>query len=392
MTTINKHGLSRYVPEKIERALRKESGYGCVVCGNAIYQYEHIDPEFNDAHEHCADNMTILCGSCHFNVTKKIWSKEKIKQAKLAPYCIKHGKANDFLDLPTGPIGLNFGNSHLAGNTILRIDGRPIIWFEDAEEAGTPRLLCASFYDKQNVCVLNIIRNEVRIYQSGWDVTTSGTKIKIGNPKEKQVLTMERVGGSEIKILECNMQIRDTSIQLKNDGSFLVHKNGKEIFHGSNLHAKSVDTAIKIGATPKSKFEWQKNISIAAILGKPIYDIHGFQICSLVPINADFFLAKTISHRDCGKIIFDRNDRPRITTIVNNVIDVDGNLCAISDNELNIWRIGTGEFLGKIKDSQIVVDSKTDPLGIPAFSGAPMCARQLITKHGIPISTRRILE
>jgi len=40
----NKFGLSRTIPEAIKSQIRRDDGYGCVVCGNALYQYEHIDP------------------------------------------------------------------------------------------------------------------------------------------------------------------------------------------------------------------------------------------------------------------------------------------------------------------------------------------------------------
>jgi magnesium chelatase family protein len=48
---INKHGLSRTIPAEIRREIRQRSKFGCVICRNAIYTYEHIDPTFVNAKE-----------------------------------------------------------------------------------------------------------------------------------------------------------------------------------------------------------------------------------------------------------------------------------------------------------------------------------------------------
>lgn len=69
MAEENRFGLGRYIPPEIRRLLRKEAGYGCVICGNIIIEYEHIEPEFKDALEHDPNKMTILCPGCHANVT-----------------------------------------------------------------------------------------------------------------------------------------------------------------------------------------------------------------------------------------------------------------------------------------------------------------------------------
>jgi len=43
MTIVNQHNLSRDIPRTVKRKVKKDSGFGCVICGSAICQYEHID-------------------------------------------------------------------------------------------------------------------------------------------------------------------------------------------------------------------------------------------------------------------------------------------------------------------------------------------------------------
>lgn len=126
---INKYGLSRHIDENIARTIRKACGYGCVRCGMALYEYEHIDPEFAEAHKHNPERMALLCGSCHNAVTRKTLSKLAVKKARLEPWCLKNGYAHDFLELPDGPVGICLGSTRSECQVLLQIYGWPVIWF-----------------------------------------------------------------------------------------------------------------------------------------------------------------------------------------------------------------------------------------------------------------------
>ena|SRR5262245_8258957 len=77
---MNQHGLSRHIPNDVKLAVRRLSKFGCVRCRNAIYQYEHIDPQFADARVHDPHVICLLCGSCHDRVTRGQVSKKTIKE------------------------------------------------------------------------------------------------------------------------------------------------------------------------------------------------------------------------------------------------------------------------------------------------------------------------
>ena len=79
MSEVNKYGLSRYIPSDVRREVRQRSKFGCVICRRGFYQYEHIDPPFDDATEHNPSHICCLCGSCHDSVTRGHISKEAIK-------------------------------------------------------------------------------------------------------------------------------------------------------------------------------------------------------------------------------------------------------------------------------------------------------------------------
>ena len=82
---MNRFGLSRDIPNETKRLIRQRCGFGCVVCGSAFYQYEHVDPNFADARVHDPERIALLCGSCHDRVTRGALSKETVKRWALHP-------------------------------------------------------------------------------------------------------------------------------------------------------------------------------------------------------------------------------------------------------------------------------------------------------------------
>ncbi|MEH2485180.1 Abi-alpha family protein [Bradyrhizobium sp. AZCC 2230] len=81
----NRHGLSRNIPADVKRTVRQRDGFGCVVCGKAIYDYEHFDPEFADATQHDPAGIVLLCISCHGKKTRGFLSKQTIAAARQSP-------------------------------------------------------------------------------------------------------------------------------------------------------------------------------------------------------------------------------------------------------------------------------------------------------------------
>ena len=110
MGRINKHGLKRSdLGMALKRSIRQRSGFGCVVCGNAIGEYEHVDPEFADAKEHDVNGMTFLCIQCHGKVTKGHLSKETVKNWMSQPAALRTGFSFEAFDIGSQPPTIRFG-------------------------------------------------------------------------------------------------------------------------------------------------------------------------------------------------------------------------------------------------------------------------------------------
>lgn len=183
---MNKHGLARTIPAAVKREVRQRCGFGCVVCGLGIIQYEHVDPEYNDSKEHEPDKIALLCQQCHAKVTTGFWSKEKIKQAMLDPACNKSGYTKEVFDFSGGHPVLQFGGMSLSNCPIpIEVGGNPLFKIEPPEEAGGPFRLSGFFCDANGKDTLKIVENEWIASSDSWDVEVAGGAITIREAHRK---------------------------------------------------------------------------------------------------------------------------------------------------------------------------------------------------------------
>lgn len=176
----NRHGLTRDIPEPIKRQVRRMCGFGCVVCGASIIEYEHVDPEFSDAREHSAANITLLCPQCHSKVTTGMWSKDKIKAAMAAPRCRQVGFASEAFDLGKTHPAIVFGGLTLENCEIpIQVRQLPLFHVNAGEEQHAPFRLTANFCDSVGMPSLVIQDNQWFALARNWDVEIIGAAITI---------------------------------------------------------------------------------------------------------------------------------------------------------------------------------------------------------------------
>lgn len=146
MPDTNRWGLTRVIPTAIKRAVRQRCGFGCVVCGNAIVDYDHFAPEFKDARRHEVDGIILLC-PLHHRGKGAFVSTETIARAAVDPYCKKEGRAWTKLDLKDCTVGI--GPFFSRGcPIILELLGMRMIWFSPPEQLGGPLRLNLRLYDR----------------------------------------------------------------------------------------------------------------------------------------------------------------------------------------------------------------------------------------------------
>lgn len=180
----NKHGLSRNIPAEVKRAVRQHCGFGCVICGSGIIQYEHVDPGFPEATEHNPDHIALPCPQCHAKVTTGFWSKQKVKEAMDQPICKTQGYSREVFDIGRGHPILQFGGVALKNCPVpIEVGGRALFKIENPEEDGGPFRFSGFFCDSKGNLSLQIIENEWFAQSSNWDVEVTGGSIIIRERK-----------------------------------------------------------------------------------------------------------------------------------------------------------------------------------------------------------------
>ena len=87
---------SRNIPLPIQREVRKRCGFGCVICGFPLYEYDHLTGWAN-VYEHVAEDITLLCDQHHKEVTNGLLPREKVFEANKSPYNLKYGLCSPLL-------------------------------------------------------------------------------------------------------------------------------------------------------------------------------------------------------------------------------------------------------------------------------------------------------
>lgn len=247
---MNNKKPARNIPANIKREVRKRCGFGCVMCGAPIYEYEHMK-EWAKYKEHRAEDITLLCPNHHAEKTKGLLPIKIVREKNNNPFNLKNKRSK--------PTGLYFsGNSCsfvIGGNVFkmksvsefptfllpILIDGHPILCFNLFKGQLS---LNANIYDKNNKLVLKISDNELEYSVDVWDITFISNTLTI-NQAQRDILL-------RIKFEPTNTVIIEKAKLYYNEVEVIVEKTkiiigGKYQNEFSNNVSKNVPVGLFIG-------------------------------------------------------------------------------------------------------------------------------------------------
>lgn len=182
----NRHGLQRYIPKDISAEVRRRSKYGCVVCRGLIYDYEHIEPEFADAHEHKPEDICLLCPEHHAEVTRGRLSKTQIRRAYELIQNSADVRPPCYRPEITGSLKLGLGDALFEympdGASVLEYDGFPVLqvgYVKDATYGGSRPSLTGSIFDEDGKELVALLDNQIHLLAEGVDVTFVGSVLRV---------------------------------------------------------------------------------------------------------------------------------------------------------------------------------------------------------------------
>lgn len=173
VTNVKKHpdrniyGVPGDIPTDVARAIRKECGFGCVICGEMICHYDHFDPEYSDLEdEHKAADIALLCTKHHEDRkgNRPVISTRRMRIHRNDPFLIRRQekpRRSDFFNLP-GPSAIKLGGTFFQGATKLIVNRQVAIWLElpvDANDLDETVKFGAEFQDESLNTIASIANN-----------------------------------------------------------------------------------------------------------------------------------------------------------------------------------------------------------------------------------------
>jgi tetratricopeptide (TPR) repeat protein len=205
------------IPGAIKQAVRQKCKSRCVICGSAVYDFDHIE-EWSVVQEHTADNLTLLCPNHHRQKTNGILSKNVIRERTVSQ-----------MIQPTTGADLNFKTCKLVLGTNI-IQTLPGILFKvfdrdffrlSYDPVYKQAIINAAFFNSAGEVAFKIVDNVYSTSDDVWDVEIVGKTITIREGKGNILLEITFDGvRNQISVLGKIYFDASRYIQIKEDGIY----------------------------------------------------------------------------------------------------------------------------------------------------------------------------
>ncbi|HIF9095419.1 TPA: hypothetical protein ACX6S8_001090 [Photobacterium damselae] len=235
---------SRNIPLPIQREVRQRCGFGCVICGLPLYEYEHME-EWAVVKRHVADEITLLCDQHHREKTGGLLPVEVVRAANKSPFNLKEGNSKPYNlhfagTEATVEIGSNSftckDNGYGTAMVPVSVDGTPLIGFILADGH---LLLNLVVFNEYNEPVLHIKNNQLIYSTSPWDIQLVGKKLTIREAHKKILFEVEffppnRIVINRGRLLRNGVEIliRPSNILITNNATLISGCHGHNCYGG----------------------------------------------------------------------------------------------------------------------------------------------------------------
>ena len=271
---INRFDLRRHIPSEVARAVRQRCGFGCVVCGAAIYDYEHFNPEFKDARIHDPSGIVLLCPN-HHRAKGGFISISKLNKCASSPFCKSTGFSHTEMDIDklvvnVGPLTADHCRTVLEIKSVFCINKIAIrsalvswlpawaiqavtkaIWFEPPEEEGAPLRLNLVINDASNAKIAWIDNNIWHGSAKAFDISIVAGKersrIKVMTCNKRAILDLEFLPPNKINLSRFYSYYSGQLVEIagNKEGGF-VNLNGRTLISGSGLYVGHSNAALSL--------------------------------------------------------------------------------------------------------------------------------------------------
>src|SRR3982750_2806106 len=83
------------IPDPMKREVRQRCGFGCVICGLPLYEYDHL-LGWARVQRHVAEEITLLCDQHHREKTSGLLPEAPVIEANSAPFNLRTGVSRPY--------------------------------------------------------------------------------------------------------------------------------------------------------------------------------------------------------------------------------------------------------------------------------------------------------
>ena len=184
------------IPGRIKRKVRQRCGFGCVICGLPIYEYDH-KPGFANVKRHRAEELTLLCPNHHAEKTKGLLPEARVEAADREPFNLHRGSTSPYFlwfdgtapEIVLGQLIFTCADSRRPTVMLPVVVHRYIPIGFTLDTKGL--MLNLDARDSKNNQVLLIRESELILSTTTWDATLVGHTLSIWEKSGGLSLSME---------------------------------------------------------------------------------------------------------------------------------------------------------------------------------------------------------
>jgi hypothetical protein len=196
------------IPRNTRLKVRQRCGFGCVICGNPIYEYDHMLVDYSEEKAHKAKNLTLLCPGHHVEKTKGFLPRADVVAANRRPFNRQSGQSAPYKFRFGETKAVVFLGDQLAiegvdnAITAIMIDGVPLVGFsfEDGH-----CLLQMTLFDEDDNEVLTVVDNELTHSVDTWDFEWVGTELTVRSAHRKILIKIRFEPPNRVSISRANL-------------------------------------------------------------------------------------------------------------------------------------------------------------------------------------------
>jgi len=239
---------SRYIPKKVDKEVRKASGFRCSWCGCYLTERHHIYPHSLGGH-HSEDNLILLCPNCHIHAHSDKISVNELMNRRI--------RLTGKVDRSSGCLSINkeYFQVDVGGNHFINC--RNILMFNDVPLISVKNdngylLLSVRLFNEEGNLICWMCENRWWVENeaiSDFEYTKDKFSIDINNTRVLELRIKEKLiemSGS-IYLLGDVIQLSKDEIVFKNSQSMFIDNTFNGIHNAIVIKEKTFNKPIQGG-------------------------------------------------------------------------------------------------------------------------------------------------